>query len=299
MSKRESFLRNHLVIKLLRKRLATFKEILEYLKLESELQGYNFEISKRTFQRDLEDIRSIYSIDIQCNTSNQYFIVEDDREEANERIFEALDVFNAFNLTENLSESIQLEKRKPQGTENLLGLLHAVNNRLQITFSYQKFWENNPSQRTVEPYLLKEFKHRWYVVAMDTKINRVRTFALDRLTELEISSKHFQIPIDFDTVKYFKHCFGIVTPNEGDKPEEVLLSFDKFQGKYIKSLPFHQSQTIVTDNDDELVIKLNIYITHDFVMEILSYGERVKVIKPLQLINELKTVYNTALKQYK
>jgi len=127
--------------------------------LESELQGYNFEISKRTFQRDLEDIRSIYSIDIQCNTSNQYFIVEDDRAEANERIFEALDVFNAFNLTENLSESIQLEKRKPQGTENLLGLLHAVNNRLQITFSYQKFWENNPSQRTVEPYLTRSRGH--------------------------------------------------------------------------------------------------------------------------------------------
>ncbi len=298
MSKRETFLRNHIVIKLLRRRAATFKEILHHLIDKSELQGYNFEISKRTFQRDIEDIRSIYNIVIKCNSLNQYYIEDDDHEEANERIFEAFDIFNAFNMTENLSEFIQLEKRKPQGTENLFGLLHAVKNKLQITFTYQKYWENMSSKRVAEPYILKEFKNRWYVLAKDTKSNQLRTFALDRLTELEISGKHFQIPTDYNTNDYFKHCFGIISPDNEDQPEEVVLSFDAHQGKYIKSLPFHESQEIVEDNEDELTVKMKVYITHDFVMEVLSYGERVKVIKPERLIKEIKGIYADALNQY-
>ncbi len=299
MSKRETFLRNHLIIKLLRKHPATFDEILLKLTEEAGVHKYkNFDISKRTFQRDLADIRSIYNIDIRCNSLNQYCIIEDDREEANERIFEALDIFNAFNMIDNLAESVQFEKRRPQGTGNLLGLLHAIKNSIQITFTYQKYWDNDSSQRVVEPYALKEFKNRWYVIAKDLKDNRIKTFALDRLTELETSKKHFQTPEEFNIEVSFKHCFGIISPNEGDEPEEVVLSFDNHQGKYIKSLPLHESQTIVSDNDDELVVTMNVYITHDFVMEILSHGERVKVIKPERLIEEIKGIYADALNQY-
>ncbi len=298
MSKRETFLRNRLIIKLLRKRPATFDEILHELIKEEMVNEYKFEISKRTFQRDLADIRSIYNIDIRCNSLNQYCIIEDDREEANERIFEALDIFNAFNMIDNLAESVQFEKRKPQGTGNLLGLLHAIKNSIQITFTYQKYWDNDSSQRVVEPYALKEFKNRWYVIAKDLKDNRIKTFALDRLTELETSKKHFQTPEEFNIEVSFKHCFGIISPNEGDEPEAVVLSFDNHQGKYIKSLPLHESQTIVSDNDDELVVTMNVYITHDFVMEILSHGERVKVIKPERLIEEIKGIYADALNQY-
>ncbi len=296
MSKRETFIRNLLVINLLRRRPATFKEILQHLITES--RDYSLEISKRTFQRDLNDISSIYNIVIKCNSLNQYYIEEDNREEANERIFEAFNIFNAFNMTENLSEFIQLEKRKPQGTENLSGLLHAVKNKLQITITYQKYWDNDSSQRVAEPYALKEFKKRWYVIAKDLKDNRIKTFALDRLTDLETSKKHFQTPEEFNIEEYFKHCFGIISPDNEDQPEEVILSFDAHQGKYIKSLPFHESQEIVEDNEDELIVKMKVYITHDFVMEVLSYGERVKVIKPERLIKEIKGIYADALNQY-
>ena len=298
MSKRESIARYNLIIKKLRKQPADFEQISTYLSLESELQEYNFNVSKRTFQRDLDDIRSLYNIDIVYDFSRKvYFIDLEEQPELNERILEAFDTFNALNITDRLSNYIHFEKRRPQGTENLYGLLHAIKNKVQISFSYKKFWEDEMSQRTAEPYALKEFKNRWYVLANDLKDNKVKSFALDRLTELEITRKKFQLPIDFDVNEHYKYCFGIISPNE-HQPQEVILSFDPFQGKYIKTLPLHESQVILKDNEEVLLIKLTLFLTHDFLMEILSYGDNVKVIQPESLIEDLKTSYENALKLY-
>ncbi len=299
MSKRESITRYSLIINKLRKHAASFNEISDYLALESEIQGYNFNISKRTFQRDLNDIRSLYNIDIVYDKPLKAYIIDYDEESGFQaRILEAFDTLNALNLNERLSQYIHFEKRQPQGTENLYGLLHAIKNRLQINFSYQKFWEESLTHRYVEPYALKEFKNRWYILANDMKDKKVKSFALDRLSELNITKKHFQLPVDFDANQYYKHCFGIISPN-GHTPEEVILSFDPVQGKYIKSLPLHSSQQVLIDNDRELRIKLTVYVTHDFFMEILSYGDLVQVLQPESLIQELRNSYQNALKKYK
>jgi len=298
MSKRESIARYNLIIKKLRKKPATFNEISDYLLLESELQGYNFNVSKRTFQRDIEDISSLYNIDIVYDFSRKvYYIDFDEQSEVNERIFEAFDTFNALNISDRLSDYIHFEKRRPQGTENLYGLLHAIKNKVQICFLYHKFWEDKITLRVVEPYALKEFKNRWYVLANDLKDNKVKSFALDRLTELEITNKKFQLPNNFNINEHFKFSFGIISPN-GQEPQEVILSFDPFQGKYIKTLPLHESQVILKDNEQELLIKLTLYITHDFFMEILSFGENVKVIQPESLISDLISTYKNALSLY-
>ena len=288
MSKRESIARYNLIIKKLRKWPATFAEIKAYLALESDIQDYNFNISNRTFQRDRNDIRSLYNIDISFDFSKKtYYIAFDEQPEANERILEAFDTFNALNLTDRLSKYIHFEKRKPQGTEHLYGLLHAIKNKLQIKFVYQKYWEDELTIRTVEPYALKEFKNRWYVLSKDLGDDAIKSFSLDRLTDLEISNKKFKIPKDFNVNEYFQYCFGIVSPNS-DEPEDIILSFDSIQGKYIKSLPFHDSQKILIDNEDELRIQLKLFITYDFYMELLSHGNNVKVLQPQSLIDDLK-----------
>ncbi len=298
MSKRESIARYNLIIKKLRKHPASFAEIADYLALESELQEYNFNVSKRTFQRDLEDIRSLYNIDIQFDFSRKvYFLDFDEQSDVNERILEAFDTFNALNLSDRLSNNIHFEKRRPQGTENLYGLLHAIKNQLQIKFTYQKFWEDELTKRNAEPYALKEFRNRWYVLANDLKDYQIKSFALDRLSDLDITKKRFQFPVDFIVNQHYKYCFGIISPN-GHKPEEIELSFDPFQGKYIKTLPLHESQQILIDNEEELRIKLTLFITHDFFMELLSYGENLKVIKPESLINDLKSTFKNVLELY-
>ncbi|WP_019037718.1 helix-turn-helix transcriptional regulator [Psychroflexus tropicus] len=298
MSKRESIARYTLIIKKLRKHPASFEQIADYLALESELQDYNFNISKRTFQRDIKDILSLYNIEIEYDFSNKvYKIGYDENPDVNERILEAFDTFNALNLSDRLSNAIHFEKRRPLGTENLYGLLHAIKNKLQVEFTYENFWEPDISERETEPYGLKEFRNRWYLLAKDLRDEQVKSFGLDRLTDLDITQTQFSLAEDFDVEAHYQHCFGIVAPNQ-QAPEEVILSFTPHQGQYVKSLPLHLSQEILEDNEYELRIQLKVYITHDFLMELLAHGDTLKVIQPQSLEDELKSIYRDALKRY-
>ena len=298
MSVRETILRYHLIISKLRKHPVTFNELADFLERESDLHGNTLTKAKRTIQRDFDAIRSIYNIDIRFDFRRGVNVLDpDENQEKNLRMVEALDLFNAMKVTENISGIIHFEKRRPQGTENMNGLLHAIQNHVQIEFTYSKYWENVSTQRIAEPYALKEFKNRWYLVALDHKDFRIKTFALDRLTDLEITKRKFQHPRKFDVNEYFKHCFGIITADD-EEPQEIVLSFEPFQGKYIKSLPLHESQEVLVDNENEIRIRLKIYLTHDFLMEILSHGENVKVIEPAGLIEQLKSNYTNALNQY-
>jgi len=298
MSTRETITRQHLIIQKVRKFPASFSEICDYLKEQSEIQGYNFNVSRRTFERDLADIRFLYGIDIRLNrTDKVYYITHEEEHDIHQRMLESFDIFNALNLYETISDYIHLEKYPPRRTENINGLLHAIKNKLQISFLYHKFEEKEPSERTVEPYALKEFKNRWYIVAKDLKDNKIKNFSLDRLIAMEIKKKHFQWPENFNVKEHFKHYFGIIHLGQKE-PSEIILSFSPSQGKYIKTLPLHESQTILKDNEEELRIRLNLVITYDFLMEILSFGQEVKVIQPNDLIREIKKNYQNALKQY-
>lgn len=295
MSKRESFARYMLIINKLRKFSANFEEIENYLAEESDISGYNYNISQRTLQRDLNDIRSLFHIDIQ-NKNGRYQIVEDNSE-LSKRILEAFDTFNTLNLAEKIPAHIYFESRKPKGTENMHNILKAIDNKQIITFNYQKFWEDNISERRVEPYALKEFKNRWYLLSKDLPDNKIKTFALDRLFNLKITKQEFQLDKELNIDNYFKHSFGIITPN-ANKPTEVILSFDSVQGNYIKTLPLHSSQEILVDDENELRVKLTIFITFDFIMEILSYGEKVKIIEPQSLKKEVKKRLKKTLDYY-
>lgn len=298
MSKRDYIIRYLLIVKKLRNsRFVTFKEINEYIQREFELMDAPRNISLRTFQRDLNEIRTIFNIDIKCNNSNQYFIAEEENPGFNNRMMEAFDIINSLSTGQQLAPHIILEKRCPLGTEHIYGLLHAIRNRHIVCFSYQKYYDHDITLREVEPYALKEFKGRWYVLSKDHKDDYTKTFALDRIHELEISKKKFSYPSDMNPNDYFKNCFGVITSNESG-PKEIVLSFEPLQGKYIKSYPLHESQKILLDNENELLIQLTLFVTYDFFMEILSYGENVKVIKPVSLINDLKTSYQDALNLY-
>lgn len=298
MSKREAISRYNLIINKIRKVPSSFQEIADYLQLESEIQSYNFNVSIRTFQRDLEDIRSIYNIDIQYDFSRKvYFIKYDDQPAVSERILEAFDTFNALNISDRLSNYISFEKRKPAGTENLYGLLHAIKNSLQIKFSYQKFWEEEISQRTAEPYALKEFRSRWYVMAKDTKDGEIKSFGLDRLKNLEIINISFKNPEAYNVEESYRYCFGIIHP-KNEKPQDIILSFKPVQGKYLKTLPLHERQEILIDNENELQVKLRLYITYDLVMELRSFGDNMKVLQPQILADEIKSAHEKAYKLY-
>ena len=102
--------------------------------------------------------------------------------------------------------------------------------------------------------------------------------------------------MDIDINSLFKDCYGIW--NQTNIPiEEIELSYSPLDGSFLKSVPLHHSQEIIVDDEKEFRIKLHLRITNDFVMALLSRSRSLTVIKPLHLREQVKAIYEEALKR--
>ena len=141
-----------------------------------------------------------------------------------------------------------------------------------------------------------EYRNRWFLIGRNDYKEQIFTYGLDRMLKIESVKKTFLTTKEFDPQTYFKNSFGITTNQL--LAQEVVLSFSIFQGKYIKTQPLHDSQIILKDDAKEFRISLNIIISYEFIMQLLSYGKEVKVIKPALLKNKVKAILKEALNNY-
>ena len=306
MAKKEQMLRLKFIEEFLRRRKyrgASFEEINEYLESKYQDRGIKLDdlkFTKRTFLRDKEAIKMVFGIDIiYRRSSNTYAIEYDEIDEYHEDVFDNLLLVEAYREVKGKKNVMFFEQRKSRGLHWLNGLVHAITHHQIITLRYTKFWEGVSHKRTLEPYALKEFRNRWYLLAneRDGKDFFLKTFGLDRISDLEISNSSFK-PEKIDIENYFKNSFGIIY-GDNEEVEEIVLSFDSEQGQYIKTLPMHHSQKVLIDNDKEYRIQLTLFPTYDFEREVLSHGERVKVISPKNFKEHLQNEVKNMLKNYK
>lgn len=296
MAKIEQMLRLKFIEDFLRSRKnrgASYEEIQDYLEKKYEQDDIDLDdlkFTKRTFLRDKVAISKVLKTNIIYRRStNTYAIDDDNYDEFQEDVFDNLLLVEAFRNVKGKKNIMLFEQRKSRGLHWLSGLVHAITHQKIITLQYTKFWEGVSHDKVLEPYAVKEFKNRWYLLAHEKNDEKyfIKTFGLDRISDLEIAPSTFK-PKRYDAEKDFENSFGIIsTLNE--TPEEIVLSFDYDQGKYIKTLPLHHSQEILVDDDDEFRIKLTLVPTYDFEREILSHGSSVKIISPLSFKNHLKS----------
>jgi predicted DNA-binding transcriptional regulator YafY len=283
----------------------TKSELLEYLSSETENvryldDGMEVGLSARTLERDLREIRNLVGVNIEYSTSKRGYYIEGDNvfgKTALQRMVESFEMFRSLNVAQNLENVLYPEKERPQGMEHMYGLINAIKNRLRIRFVYTKFSDENSSRRSGNPYALKEFNRRWYVLLHDDGDKRIKVFGLDRMSELEVTCERFFAVSQPDVEALFASCYGITIPDEA-QPQEVILAFAPLQAKYVKSLQLHHTQKIVSETADELRISLNVYLTFELEKQILSYGEEAKVIQPAILAERIKERLRSTLEQY-
>ena len=296
MAKKQHIHRHLLIINKLKSRPCSFEEIKSYLLKQQELLDEDFEISKRTFQRDLKEINSIYEIEINYNKKEGWYeIVEDNLVKPFERIIEAVETLNAISFSNTVSNKLLLEKRKASGTEHMHGLLHAIENNLIVKFEHQSYWKNGITQRTVEPIAIKESQNRWYLIGFDCDKNEMRNYGLDRITKLDITLQKF-IPKKINIIELYENALGIETYEPATK---IVLKFDGSQGVYLKSLSIHHSQKIIEETSSYFLVELFVHPTFDFIVEILKYGDLVEVLEPKELREKIKMRLENATKLYK
>jgi predicted DNA-binding transcriptional regulator YafY len=298
LSKKEYIARYTIIINYLKRGKAKWNDILNHLEIQSEIADFNYVISQRTFQRDISEIRTLWNYDIQNNKSTGYYFIVEDEEQNNENthLLDSFNLFNALSLTNNYSNYIKFESRTPKGTQHIYGLLHAIKSNNLVHVLYYKHYEDDAQEIRVEPLLIKQFKGQWYLLCNKIEANEIRTYALDRIIQVDIKKKKFKPSQAFDAEDYFKHCFGIITPTEG-KPEAVLFTMNDWQANYITSYPLHQSQKIINQSTDKTMFEITVFITYDLVMELLSYGDEIVIHSPKSLKKQIENIHKNSLKK--
>lgn len=270
MSSKEKLKRLMLELRRLRKNPASLSEMQDFLEEESHLQGYDFTISERTFSRDIKDIEFLFNIVIEYNyLSKKYEIAIDDTEEIIERMIEAFNIFNALNMKERLENCIHIETRRSSGTEYLYPLIRAIRKQKEVRIQYAKFGTTISVERLLQPYGIKEFRNWWFLLAKDTSDGVLKNFAFDRIQKLNVSTQGFEKDPNFDINEYYKHSFGVtVLPDK--KPQEIVLAIHGEEINYVKTMPLHTSQETIKEDENQLIIKLHMYITWELIAELRS-----------------------------
>lgn len=298
---KETFIaRFSLIIRRLEKGPATYDEIAEFLRRESEIQDKNFSISIRTLQRDIKDIYTQLNIEIvneKTGDKRYYIKSKNETNDQSIRLLESYQIIQAINASQEFSNKVFIETRQPKGLEHFYDLLFAINNRRVIQFTHYKYWEDIEKERKVHPLALKESLGRWYLLAVDTKDNKCKTFGLDRISWLDIQESKFREKYHYNFKEWYTNAFGIIKPEDG-LLEIIQLKYQYEQGQYVKTYPLHHSQKVILENNDEVIIELHLYITYDFIRELLSYGSELEVLQPLSLRKRILHELMESTKKY-
>ena len=280
MSKITSLKKYITIIQKLKIRPHTYQELCNFLQRKFDFEDLDLKFDKRTFQRDINDIMTLFGINIFYDKKIKKYRIEEEETILNYQFLDAFEWINLINVMDQVKPFIAFDTRNTSGVEFIGSILNAIQNQQLVKVGYKKFGYEHEISRIIMPLAVKQSQYRWYLVAKSKDDNEIKTFALDRMQSVEKINEKFTYPIQFNVNDYFKDCFGVITAEPEEQPENILLSFDPIQAMYIKTLPLHSSQVIVSDTKEECIIKLKLFITFDFVRELLSYGKLVKILQP-------------------
>lgn len=298
MSQR-GIIKRHMLIwdKLRRRHFPSLQEMLNHL------DDKGIEIEKRTLERDFETFRDEFGIQVSYDRFKKGYFIDEETSVVNESFYGFLEMANTADL---LSSSIKKNKEllpylqfdslnNQAEMEFFKELLNAVTKNKIISFKHFNYYTEKISTITLEPYLLKEFQKRWYVIGIPKGKNKMLTYGLDRISDLKISDEVFDYDSTLKPQEKFNSVVGVTLPK---KPvDKIRLTFTRFQGNYIKSLPWHHSQKVLVDNEKELQIELKVRPTYELIQKILANFENLLNIEPASFKEEIKAMVNTTMKR--
>jgi predicted DNA-binding transcriptional regulator YafY len=230
--------------------------------------------------------------------------------EAIDRILDVVDVRRLVSQ-EELEEFVQFETPVYQeGTGFLEPIIRAVKEKQVIRLRYRRFKSTKDDVgstkdeagmagddvRILHPYLLKEYRNRWYVVGLDGEKGEIRTFGLDRIRAVDVQTNIEYRSTNFEPGAYFRHTIGIIAPQ--GKPPVIELEFRRQQAQYLLTQPVHATQQVIRETAGTVVFSFEVHPTYEFISFILGFREDVVVVKPAWLREEVRGIAEKMLKLY-
>ena len=285
---------------LLQKKKLTFEEISDLWK-DSHLDNGK-PLSLRTFHEHKKALEETFGVHIKCNPSDGYhYYIEDAQVLRNDRTRQWLQ--NSFTLSNMIIAGHNMNGRVlfeniPGGAEYLQPVIEAMQQNKVLEMDYQPFGAHQNTYH-LEPYAMKVYRQRWYIIGKLEEQNAIRHIALDRIIDLHLTDKSFAVPKKFNAEKYYANTIGIFV-NEELKPQKVRIRVYGKQVDYLRTLPLHRSQEeVLAKNEEFSEFQYRVCLTPELYTQLLSMGESVEVLEPQELREEMKKRINNMFNLYK
>ena len=273
---------------------------------ETEMSG-GVDLARATFNRHRDAIMDMFGIIIECDhRDNTYYIYNEQvlREDSVQNwMLSTLTVNNIISESQSLQDRILLE-RVPSEGEYLPMVIEAMKRSVRIAIKYRKYGDEEPRSLDFEPYCLKMFRQRWYVLGhfhrdMDDgeDIDYFGMFAFDRIQEMRLTDVKFLIDPDFDAEAYFSECYGVLV-NDDTEAETIRIRVYGYEQYYITDLPIHHSQREIARSEGHTDFELFVRPTPDFIKHLIGLGCQVKVLSPKWLAKEVARIHYESLMLY-
>lgn len=262
-------------------------------------------IPLRTFHEHRKGIKEMFGVEIMCDRSqgNVYYVKNPevlDEQKLSKWLLRKYSIPQDFATFNGMKDRIMLEEI-PLGTAFLDAIIEAMKQNIELQIDYQRF-ENEKEEHLqmfhIQPYALRAFNHRWYLLGYLKEQNGLRTIALDRILDLKVLTDSFKLPEDFDVRKYFADVVGVFV-NEDLPVTNVKIRAYGIQAEYLRSTPLHKSQSEVRSKHGEFAeFTYRLCITPELISQLLAMGDIVEVLEPEELREKMKEEANNMLNRY-
>jgi len=294
-----------------------------------EYEGIKKGISKRTIQLDIQNMRSEklgYNAPIIVSEKKYYSYDEKDYSITNSplnqqdlstlnEVLGVLNQFKGFGYFEELNGMItrlenNLYKHQHKGksfidfekNELLKGLKYIVcaagikhPDQLHRSHIYRRASAHQiVTYAELYPYLLKEYRNRWFLLGINKKGMSTSILALDRIEHFDTLISEIFLEPKFDVSTYFNDVIGVSKmPNQ--KPQIIVMKIVKEHAPYIITKPIHSSQKILKEDEEGTIFSINVIWNFELEREILGFCEQLKVLSPKKLNGKIVSRLKSAL----
>jgi len=271
----------------------------KWLRSKYNIEGEN--LPKKTFQRHVIAVEELFDIDIECERTGSYRYYISNADEIAKGgvrawLLNSLAVNNLINESYGIKSRILFEQI-PSGQHFLKPIVEAMSDNRTLLMTYQSFSRSEPNTFEIEPWCVKVFKQRWYMLGKSINYEHPRIYALDRIIDLDSTENRYKLPKGFDAAEFFSDSFGIIV-SDFDKTQKVVIRVREGQQNYVRTLPWHHSQKEIARTESYSDFQYYIKPSFDFRQEILSHGSDVEVLEPQWLRDQIKTTVANMRKVY-
>ncbi|UAM97287.1 WYL domain-containing protein [Polaribacter litorisediminis] len=276
-------------------------------KIISFLETRDFKVSSRTFDRDLERIRSDFGLVISYNKAKEGYFINEQKSMKVTSFFKFLEIVTIADIfSESLANSnttleyVSFDDSKSfRGIDSLKTILIAINQNRKICFEHENYLKKTVKKHCISPILLKEYENRWYVIGVTDLLKTTRTFGLDRVKNIKIKELSKVKKEDYSKdLKAFDNIIGLDHENNSN-PVKVQLLINELHLNYLRSLPLHHSQVIHSKNEKEqFLVDFYLVPNFEFKSQVLKMGSDALVIHPKSLKNEIRELLSISLARY-